>query len=337
MKIAIIGGTGLLGSEAARELIARGHDVTAVALPPLPQGAVLPPTMQITYGNYLEMTDEALTALFTGCDAMVFAAGVDERVESGPPIYALYQKYNIDPMNRLLPLAKSAGVKHAVILGSYFAYFDQARPKMELSKWHPYIRSRRAQEDAALQYAGPDFDVAVLQLPYIFGTQPGRKPAWLFLVESIRAMKGATFYPRGGTAMVTVRQVGQAVAGAVEKNRGGRRYPIGYYNLTWKEMLAIMHRHMGYVNRRIITIPTWVFKLYTGNVRKKREAAGIESGLNLAKLPALQSAELFIDKSLGCDPLGVTPDDIDSAIGDSIRLCLNILDHKTAALDMKAE
>ena len=127
------------------------------------------------------------------------------------------------------------------------------------------------------------------------------------------------------------------MAGAVEKNRGGRRYPIGYYNLTWKEMLAIMHRHMGYVNRRIITIPTWVFKLYTGNVRKKREAAGIESGLNLAKLPALQSAELFIDKSLGCDPLGVTPDDIDSAIGDSIRLCLDILDHKTAALDMKAE
>ena len=48
MKIAIIGGTGLLGSEAARELIARGHEVTAVALPPLPQGASLPPAMQIT-------------------------------------------------------------------------------------------------------------------------------------------------------------------------------------------------------------------------------------------------------------------------------------------------
>jgi uncharacterized protein YbjT (DUF2867 family) len=38
MKVFMIGGTGLLGSEAVRELIARGHEVTALALPPLPRG-----------------------------------------------------------------------------------------------------------------------------------------------------------------------------------------------------------------------------------------------------------------------------------------------------------
>ena len=43
MKIFMIGGTGLLGSEAAKELIARGHEVSSLALPPLPTGAVLPP------------------------------------------------------------------------------------------------------------------------------------------------------------------------------------------------------------------------------------------------------------------------------------------------------
>ena len=54
MKVFMIGGTGLLGSEAARVLIERGHEVTSVALPPLPQGAVLPAEMKIEYGNYLE-------------------------------------------------------------------------------------------------------------------------------------------------------------------------------------------------------------------------------------------------------------------------------------------
>jgi len=39
----MIGGTGLLGSQGAAELISRGHKVKAIALPPLPQGAVLPP------------------------------------------------------------------------------------------------------------------------------------------------------------------------------------------------------------------------------------------------------------------------------------------------------
>ena len=47
MKVFMIGGTGLLGSEAARELIARGHEVTALALPPVPKGATLPPEMKI--------------------------------------------------------------------------------------------------------------------------------------------------------------------------------------------------------------------------------------------------------------------------------------------------
>ena len=51
MKVFMIGGTGLLGSEAARVLMERGHEVTSVALPPLPEGAVLPPEMKIEFVN----------------------------------------------------------------------------------------------------------------------------------------------------------------------------------------------------------------------------------------------------------------------------------------------
>ena len=155
-------------------------------------------------------------------------------------IYDLYKKFNIDPIRRLLPLAKECGVKHVVICGSYFSYFAKKHPEMQLTRWHTYIRSRIDQENAAMDVAGPDFDVAVLELPYIFGPQPGRKPVWVFLVESIRGMKGATMWTRGGTAMVTVRQVGQAIAGAVERNRGGNCYPIGWWNMTWEQMLRIV-------------------------------------------------------------------------------------------------
>ncbi|MCI1644647.1 MAG: NAD(P)-dependent oxidoreductase [Olsenella sp.] len=241
MKVFMIGGTGLLGSEAVRELIARGHEVTALALPPVPKGATLPPEMKIEFGNYLEMSDDEIRAHLRGCDAFVFAAGVDERVEGPAPIYDLYKKFNIDPIKRLLPLAKECSVKHVAICGSYFAYFAKKHPEMQLTRWHPYIRSRIDQENAAMDVAGPGFDVAVLELPYIFGTQPGRKPVWVFLVESICGMKGATMWTRGGTAMVTVRQVGQAIAGAVERNRGGHCYPIGWWNMTWEQMLRIVH------------------------------------------------------------------------------------------------
>lgn len=43
MKVFMIGGTSLLGSEAAKVLISRGHEVTAMALPPMPEGAYTAP------------------------------------------------------------------------------------------------------------------------------------------------------------------------------------------------------------------------------------------------------------------------------------------------------
>ena len=116
------------------------------------------------------MTDDEIRAHLKGMDGFVFAAGVDERVEGPAPIYDLYKKYNIDPVRRLLTLCKECGVKHAVILGSYFSFADKIWPQLELAKNHPYIRSRRDQEDVAMSFADDNFDVAVLELPYIFGT-----------------------------------------------------------------------------------------------------------------------------------------------------------------------
>lgn len=337
MKVFMIGGTGLLGSEAARELIARGHEVSALALPPLPEGAVLPPEMKIEYGNYLEMTDDEMREHFKGMDAFVFAAGVDERVEGPAPIYELYRKYNIDPIKRLLPLAKECGVRHAAICGSYFAYFAKTRPEMELTKWHPYIRSRIDQENAAMACAGDGFDVAVLELPYIFGTQPGRKPVWVFLVESIASMKKATMWTRGGTAMVTVHQVGQAIAGAIERNVGGRCYPIGWWNMTWEEMLRIVHKYMGCPDKPIRTIPKWMYAIGGWNIKRDQKKRGIDGGLDRVRYADLQTADLFIDRELGCVPLGVTDDDIDAAIGDSIKLSLAVAEHKVKTVGMRGE
>ena len=337
MKVFMIGGTGLLGSEGAKELIRRGHSVASVALPPIPEGALLPKEMKIDFGNYMEMDDTALRRYMGGCDAFVFAAGVDERVEGPAPIYDMFKKFNITPLDRLLRIAKSCGVKHAVICGSYFAHFDKEWPEKKLYDTHPYIRSRVDQEKMALAFADKNFDVAILELPYIFGTQPGRKPVWLFLVDQVRSQKAVTLYPKGGTTMVTVRQVGQCIAGAVERNKGGNVYPVGYYNMTWKEMLRIVHKHMGVPNKKIITIPNWMYALGGKKIMKDQAALGHEGGLNMVKFADVMCAKTFIDKEPIVKRLGVKDDDIDAAIGDSIRLCLGILDGKAKAIGMKGE
>jgi dihydroflavonol-4-reductase len=56
-------------------------------------------------------------------------------------------------------------MKHATICGFYFSYFAKTMPELELTKWHPYIRSCINREEAAMASADAEFSVGVLELP----------------------------------------------------------------------------------------------------------------------------------------------------------------------------
>lgn len=336
MKVFMIGGTGLLGSAAADLFIQNGDTVSTLALPPLPEGAPLPKEMDITFGSYLDLVDDELRKLMKGADCFVFAAGVDERVEFPAPVYEAYEKYNIAPLKKLLPIAKDCGVKTAVVLGSYFSYFAKEFPDMALTQKHPYIRSRIDQENVAFSFADDGMNVAVLELPYIFGVQPGRKPVWTILIDQIGGMKGTTYYPKGGTTMVTVRQVAQAIVGAAVKTKGAVAWPIGYYNLTWNEFLAIVHDAMGEPGKKIVNVPKWMFRLFGRKMRKEYAQNSIEPGIDPVGLADIMGMNAFIDKAW-CVQLGVTEDDINSAIFDSIKLSMDAVSGTQELLGMKGE
>ena len=339
MKVFMIGGTGLLGCEAARIFIERGHQVKSVALPPLPEGAPIPEAMELEFCNIYEKSDDEIKAMMEGYDCFVFAAGIDERVEFPAPVYDAYYKYNIAPLKRILPLCKEIGMKNAVILGSYFSYAAKQYPEMKLTEKHPYIRSRIDQEEVAFSFADESFDVAVLELPYIFGTQPGRKPVWVILIEQIKMMDKlpCTMYPGGGTAMLTVRQVGEVIVGAAEKSKGAKAWPISMYNQTWKEFLKIVYaaRGMGN-NRKIISIPPWMMRMGLGGVKKEYAEKGIESGIDVDGLADIMDINLFIDRKYAVE-LGATEDDINSAITDSIKVSQAVFDGRAKLLEMKGE
>jgi len=145
-------------------------------------------------------------------------------------------------------------------------------------------------------------------------------------------MKGVTMYPKGGTTMVTKKQVAQAIAGSLEKTKGGKCWPVGWYNMPWKEFLAIVHKNMGMPGRKIITIPNWLLNIgvrfMEKSIRGSEGEGGVETegGIKLSKFSDIQSAECYIDKALACVPLGVEDDDIETAIGESIRLSVDVLD-----------
>ena len=108
--------------------------------------------------------------------------------------------------------------------------------------------------------------------------------------------------------------------------------------MEWTEFLAIVHRNMGMPGRKVITIPNWMLNLGIKSMEKKLREPGTEGGIYMPKFSDIQSAKTFIDKSVGCIPLGVQGDDIEAAIGESIRLSADVLDGKVKnVVSMKGE
>lgn len=340
MNIFMVGGTGLLGSEAAKYLIEKGHNVKSLSLSSLPKGAVFPEKMEIIFGDINKMTDSEIEEHLKDADVFVFAAGVDERVECHAPVEAYYYKYNIAPLEKVFACCKKTGVKKAVVLGSYFAYLTKVRPDLQADTKNKYIRSRVLQEMVCENFADENFSVCVLELPYIFGTQKGRKPVWTILIEQIEFMDKYPFtmYPKGGTAMLTCRQVGQVITGACEKDyKGFNAVPIGMYNMKWDEFLHVVYKARGMnPNRKILGVPAWMMQIGMIKAIRDYKKRGIDSGIDPMHLPHIMNYDLFIDNKYAVE-LGATEDDINDAIEDSIKISVAAFEGKAELLGMMGE
>jgi nucleoside-diphosphate-sugar epimerase len=123
MNVLLIGGTGFLGYYAVKELTKRGHQISILALPPLPAEGLFPVETKILLADLNTLSDEEVLKSLRGQDAVVYAAGADDRITPKAPAYPFFFKHNVEATRRLITLARQAGVKKAVVLGSYFVYF----------------------------------------------------------------------------------------------------------------------------------------------------------------------------------------------------------------------
>ena len=147
-----------------------------------------------------------------------------------------------------------------------------------------------------------------------------------------------TLYPKGGTAMLTCRQVGQAIAGAATKEgaKGFEAIPISMYNMKWDKFLGIVYEARGMHNRKIVGIPPFMMKLGMYGIVKDYKKRGIDSGMDPLQLPYIMDYDLFITDKYTRD-LGVEDDDIEAAITDSIKVSQESYEGKVKLLDMKGE
>jgi len=172
--------------------------------------------------------------------------------------------------------------------------------------------------DAAM----PDLQLMILELPYIFGSMPGRTPLWKPLIEYINS-RYLLFYMKGGTNMIAVEHVGQAIAGAIETGRGGEHYTIGDENLTWVEFIEKILNILG-KKKKIIILPTFVVRLILRIIKLRHKFRGEEGGLDPVKFAAIQTRNTFFDPSPAVKELGYSRGNLQKAFKDTVKACLRV-------------
>lgn len=323
MNVLVIGGTGLLGQHTAAELLARGHAVTLIGRRPAP--ALLPaldhPDVRLFALDVWSAPDDTLRHLAQGHDACVYALGPDDRTLHPAPAARYLQDHLVVQTERILTAARAAGVRRAVVLGSYFATWHRMRPELRFAESHPYVQARVDQARRAVAAGGGQhthgMDVCVLEIPYVFGTVPGQVPMWKTLYDRLRTVP-LPLYPVGGTSVVTAAQVGQAAAAASEKGEHDARYPLADEQLTWTALLGLM-LHALDRRRPVVGVPRVLLEPGARYLGRRLARGGRESGIDPRHvLRHVMYQRLFVDPAESLRVLGYRRGGVPEAIAETV-------------------
>ncbi|MDD5018738.1 MAG: NAD(P)H-binding protein [Eubacteriales bacterium] len=321
MKILIVGGTGFLGYHAVLVGLKRGHKLDALAIDDIELGGWYPKEVVVHIGNVFELSEEELQKLFSGFDAVVYAVGPDDRIVPPAPAYDFFHARLVVNCEKTITAARKAGVKRCVVLGSYFAYFDRLWPDKMLCQRHPYIRCRVEQAERAIAAGKDQMSVMILELPYIFGSMPGRVPLWKDVLLDRYIHSRVIFFPKGGTNMIAAEHIGEAIIGALENGEHGKRYPIGDENHSYHEMLEMMMAALG-TPKKIVNVPRFMAVIAGIMIDKKHRKNGLESGLNAKYLMrGIQTHDLYFDPSDSVKALGYHRGGLKQSIIDTMKAC----------------
>lgn len=233
MKTLIVGGTGFAGGYTATHMRDLGYDVTVMSRNRAPGTS---PMYELPYveGNYV--TDNFEDSRLEGFEALVFCAGADIKYypqDGSISLEHFFRQANTEAIPRFFELARAAGIRRAVYLGSFY---PQVAPDRIASD--PYVRSRHEADEAIRRMSSTTFNVCSCNAPYILGYVPGLSVPHLRALARYAAghIPGAPmFAPPGGTNHMTCKSVAEALVGGLERGDSGKAYLIGDANLSWKE------------------------------------------------------------------------------------------------------
>lgn len=315
-KVLVIGGLGFVGYHIVNELQSRNYIVSIGSRSSKEDEYSKAPIVHIDLKG---MSDAELKSVLADFNHVIFAGGADDRTIPKGNAEEFFYNENVVPCVRLIKTCNKTGIKKMIILGSYFSHFNREKPEWKMAERHVYVKSRKLQQEETEAISDGSTAVITLELPYIFGATPGRVPLWKPLVKYVKSMP-VLFYTSGGTNMVSVESVAQAVNGAIENAVHKDRWIVGGENVSWKEMLGMFSKSLG-KKRIIITVPTFLVRFFSFLVSLFFKVSGKQTGLNLYHFISTQTSKTYLNTEDSMNVLKYSKSDIQKAIDDTARSC----------------
>lgn len=242
-KYWVAGATGFLGSHVVRCLLEDGHDVV-----PVSRGGGNVHGVAVTALDVLDASSVAASA--KGVDGAFLAMG---KVSRDPVDAEELHRANVTGVRTALEGLRKAGVRrvvHASTSGTLAiskeptVANETSDPPLELiAKW-PYYRTKRYGEMEALEAnAAPEFEVVIVNPSLLLGPGDLRGSSTgdirQFMSGEILAL------PRGGLALVDVRDAARAMVSAMKLGRAGERYLLSAVNLSMPAFFEKLERLTG--------------------------------------------------------------------------------------------
>lgn len=253
MKVAIIGGTGFVGSYIVDAVIEAGHSVSMLVRPGSESKLHRQDNIRITHGDVGSAT--AVAGTIDGCDAVIYCIGIlREFSRKGITFEAL----QYEGVVRTIEAAINAGTKRILLMSANGVRVPGT----------PYQETKKRGEDAVL---ASGLDATVFRPSVVFGDPRGKMEiATQLYRQMVRPpVPAAGFFtglrPADGEVLMSpvhVEDVAAAFANALEDDATiGRIYELGGPEVvSWSEMIRRIAETVGR-QKWILPYPIWLIKI----------------------------------------------------------------------------
>ncbi len=318
-KVLVTGGGGFIGSHLVRRLLEMGESVRVLELPGTRVDHLPLERIDLVRGDIRDPT--AVSQAVRGCRQVYHLA-------ANPNLWtqqrgAFHQVNYLGAVN-VLDAAVAAGAER-ILHTSTESILTRARqcgpirPDQEIHMDDvvgPYCRSKLLAERHAFRLARQGAPVIIVNPTLPVGPGDlGRSPPTRMMLDFCRGKRHE--YLDADLNLIDVRDVAQGMIAAMERGESGRRYLLGYENLSIREVFARLARLTGLPqpDRRVpyaVALAAAYVSEWLADVVTHRSPAATVTGVKLTR------RVMHFDARPSLDALGLQPRPINVALADAV-------------------